>query len=287
MAMPPGSRTRLRSKSWSRARFRAAGSGSMPSRRSRRARARPRSRRRSRAAESSRRAEQTRVRSCRDWPSSAPAALRYALDELVRCFLRRTLLIAWPATAQDTDHFVDHRDRQDREAADKADLRNPQRNGDDALCHVVEAPGVVGHLRRISSEIENEGCRHPERYDLGRLPGSPMQALQQETDADHFAAFESVSEAEKSHRGHAPGCEIVTRGNVDGELPADRHDHHDREDRDHENAGRVAGAEIEKIKSTPEQSRRRHVIVLLRQCGPHPHTRPGSAKPYDKPAGSG
>src|SRR3569623_3842326 len=96
------------------------------------------------------------ARSCRDWPSSAPAALRDALDELFRRFVRRPLLVTGTVAAQDIDHLVDDGDRENRKARHETQLRNPERERDDPLRNVVEAPGIVRLLRRMPGEVQNE-----------------------------------------------------------------------------------------------------------------------------------
>jgi len=96
-------------------------------------------------------------------------------------------------------------------------------------------------------------------------------------DADHLAALEGVGEAKKRHCGHAPRCEIVAGGNIERELPSDRHHHHDREDHKQENASRVPCIEIDIVESTPEETRSRQIVSML--CQSAPHSRAATVQP--------
>ena len=62
--------------------------------------------------------------------------------------------------------------------------------GDDALRHVVEAPGIVGHRAGLPGEIADEAPA--ERRGDSDLDATclarPAQPLQQQPDADHLAA---------------------------------------------------------------------------------------------------
>src|ERR1044072_8806458 len=84
-------------------------------------------------------------------PSSLDPALDRLLDDLFGG-LRLRLLVARLATERDVDQFIDERDQQDHEADRVAELRDPQRDDDDALRHVVELPRLPVHLHRVISE---------------------------------------------------------------------------------------------------------------------------------------
>ena len=100
-----------------------------------------------------------------------PDAMRSISSSGVRGGL---LLVGRPAATENDCELIDDRDPQDGEPADEAKLRNPERNGDDALRHVVEAPGIVGQSSGLPGEIADEGGGNRKRQDLRDPLGRPF-----------------------------------------------------------------------------------------------------------------
>ena len=91
----------------------------------------------------------------------------------------------------------------------------------------------------------------------------PSKPVDQQADADHLAVAEGVREAEERHRRHAPGDEIVAGRNVEAERPAGRQHHHQHEDREQEQAGEIAGEEIEAVENLRGSSPHRPSVPAL------------------------
>ena len=67
------------------------------------------------------------------------------------------------------------------------------------------------------------------------------ETVDQETNADHLAVLERMGQAQEGGCRHAPGDEIVARGDVDAEGPAGRQQHHQHKNRNQEKSGEIAG----------------------------------------------
>src|ERR687894_146027 len=93
----------------------------------------------------------------------------------------------------------------------------------------------------------DEGGANEEAADLDALPGSTIQAIHQETNADHLAGFECVGKREEGHGRHAPRGEVVACRNVEADLAPDRKAHHQTENRNEKKAREVAGEAIKAI----------------------------------------
>ena len=167
---------------------------------------------------------------------------------------RLGLLVARQVAADDVDEFVDERDQQNDQPRRIADLRNPHRDRDHALRHLVEAPGVADELAGVEREEADEADADDEADDLDPMPALVRQLVDQQADPDHLAAAEGVGEAEERHRRHAPGDEIVGRRNVQADRPPGRQQHHQHENRQHERAGEIAREEVETIKKNPHDA---------------------------------
>ena len=87
------------------------------------------------------------------------------------------------------------------------------------------------------------------------------ELLDEDADADDLAALEGVREAEKCHRAHAPGGEIVAGRNVQPDLPAERPEHHDGEDQHQKNAGGVAREEIKPVEENADHAQSRPMMA--------------------------
>src|SRR3569832_1138311 len=77
-----------------------------------------------------------------------------------------------------------------------------------------------------------------------------------------------MGKTELGHRSHAPRGEIGAGGNIQSELPPDRHHHHDREDRNQEDAGGIARTQVQAVEGAPDDSRCRHTVTALNQTRP-------------------
>ena len=178
-------------------------------------------------------------------PGHAPA-VNGALDRL---FGGRGLrpFVARRKAAQHVHELVDERDEQDDEAARIAELRDPQRDRQYALRHVVEAPRIVGHPGGVPGEEADEARADEQRDDLDRVAHAAPETVDQEPDADHLARAERVGEAEECSRRHAPGHDLVARRHVDADRAAGRQQHHEDEDGDEEQPGEPAGEQVEPV----------------------------------------
>ncbi len=93
----------------------------------------------------------------------------------------------------------------------------------------------------------DEADADEERGDLDVVADAVVEAVDQQADADHLAMPERMRKPEKGRRRHAPGNEIITRGDIDAERPAARQQHHQHEDRYQEKSGEIAGKKVESI----------------------------------------
>jgi len=164
------------------------------------------------------------------------------------------LLITGLVALEDVNHFVDQGDGQNGQTAAEADLGKPERYREHALRHVVEAPGIIGHRHGVPSEIERESGRDAEREYFQRPAFTPGHLFNQNTDADDFATLERVGETEKRHRRHAPGRDVVAGRNIESDLPAQRHEHHDGEDEHQKSARRVARKQVKPVEKRTDHA---------------------------------
>src|SRR6187551_1718607 len=131
--------------------------------------------------------------------STSDSALDRALDHLFGG-RRLRFLVARQVAPDDMDEFVDERDQQDDEAGGVADLRNPQRDRDHALRHLVEAQGIADELAGIEREEADEADADDEADDLDPVPAAGRQFVDQKPDPDHLAVAEGMREPEERHR---------------------------------------------------------------------------------------
>src|SRR5215208_1888966 len=183
--------------------------------------------------------------------STLHSALDGPLDHFFGA-LRLWFLVARHLPAQHMHQLVDEGDQQDDEAAGITELRYPQRYGEHALRHVVEAPGIVVHRGGMPGEEADEAAADEERSDLDEAPRRPFEVVDQQPDADHFTGAKRMRQPEEGTRRHAPGNDVVTGRDVDPERPPRRQRHHQHENGDHEGSGEVAGGEIEPIKDSAQ-----------------------------------
>src|SRR5689334_1474250 len=162
--------------------------------------------------------------------STSDSALHGALDDFLGAGRLRQF-VARRKAAPDMDQLIDEGDEQDHETAAVAELRNPQRDRDDALRDVEELPRLPGHDHGVPGEEADEADADEEGGDLDIVADAVAEAIDQEADADHLAVPERMRQPEKGGRRHAPGDEVIARGNVDAERPAGRKQHHQDEDR--------------------------------------------------------
>src|SRR4051812_13477867 len=87
--------------------------------------------------------------------STSDPALDRLLDDLFGG-LRLGLLVARQIAAKHMDEFVDESDQQNDQPCRVTDLRNPHRNRDHALRHLVEAPGIPDQLAGVEREEADE-----------------------------------------------------------------------------------------------------------------------------------
>src|SRR3954462_10108492 len=76
------------------------------------------------------------------------------------------LLVARRGPANDMDEFVDEGDQQNEKAGEITDLRNPNRDRNHALRHLMKAPGIANELARIKGEEADEADADDEADDL-------------------------------------------------------------------------------------------------------------------------
>src|SRR5690349_8523266 len=101
--------------------------------------------------------------------SISDAALHGALDHLFGGG-RLRLLVARQVAADDMDELVDKRDQQDEQPRRIANLRNPHRDRDHALRHLMEAPGIANELAGVEGKETDEADADDETDDLGPVP---------------------------------------------------------------------------------------------------------------------
>jgi hypothetical protein len=159
----------------------------------------------------------------------------------------RGLFVTRRVSAQDVHELVDEGDEQDHEAARIAELRDPEGNGEHALGHVVEAPGIVGEAHGVPGEEADESRTDQKARGFGEMPRPATQPLEDEADADDFARPERVCERQERHGCHAPGGDVVAGRDVEPDLAPDREAHHQDEDRNQEQARKMAGEPIEAV----------------------------------------
>src|SRR5262245_59617881 len=97
-------------------------------------------------------------------PNSYPALDR-ALDYLLGS-TRLRLLVARRMSGEHVHELVEECDQQDGEPAGISELRNPQRDRDHPLRHLVEAPRIVSHPRGMPGEEANEAGADQQGDDL-------------------------------------------------------------------------------------------------------------------------
>src|SRR3712207_2855851 len=108
----------------------------------------------------------------------------------------------------------------------------------------------------MPGEKADEAQAEYEREHLEIPARAAAEAVDQQPDADHLAGLEGVGEAEKCHRGHAPGGEVVAGRDVEPDFAPDRQAHHEQEDDDEEQAGEIAREEVEAIESAADHAAR-------------------------------
>ena len=100
--------------------------------------------------------------------------------------------------------LVEEGDEQDDEAAAITELRDPERDSDHALRHVVETVAVDRQVHRMPCEEADE--TEPERQgeDLEPPARPSTEPVDDKPDTDHLAGLERVRQAQKGHGSHAP-----------------------------------------------------------------------------------
>src|SRR6266567_627738 len=95
--------------------------------------------------------------------STSDPALDRLLDNLFGG-LRLGLLVTRKIAAHDVNELIDKGDQQNEQSRRVADLRNPHRDRDHALRHLVEAPGVADQLAGVEREEADEADADDEAY---------------------------------------------------------------------------------------------------------------------------
>src|SRR5437899_12949605 len=89
------------------------------------------------------------------------------------------------------------------------------------------------------ADADEEGC------DLDVMAYLVVEAVDQKADANHLAMFERMREHEEVRRRHAPGDEIIARGNMDTERTTAGQQHHQHDNRNEEKSGEISGEKQE------------------------------------------
>src|SRR3712207_5498269 len=77
------------------------------------------------------------------------------------------------------------------------------------LRHVVEAPGIVGHLHGVPSEEADKGGSDQETDDLHDVPDAAMQPVKHEANADQLAGFRSEEHTSELQSRQYLVCRIL------------------------------------------------------------------------------
>src|SRR4051812_27984509 len=115
--------------------------------------------------------------------SMSDPALHGAFDDFLGALWLRQF-VARREAAQDMDQLIDKSDEQNHEAATVAELRNPQRHGDDALRNVGKFPRLPGHDRGMPGKEADEADADEEGRDLDVMADLVVEAVDQKTDPD-------------------------------------------------------------------------------------------------------
>ena len=91
------------------------------------------------------------------------------------------------------DQLVDKGDQQDHKSGRVADLRNPHRDRDHALRHVLKLEGLIVHLHRVVGEECNERGADDEPAEFEPMARLRRKLVDQETDADHLTGTETFN----------------------------------------------------------------------------------------------
>ena len=108
--------------------------------------------------------------------SMSDPALHGALDDLLGAGRRRQF-VARREAAQHMDQLIDKGDEENRKAAAVAELRNPQRDRDDALRNVVKLQGLPGHHGGVPGKEADEADADEEGGDLNVVADLAAEAI--------------------------------------------------------------------------------------------------------------
>jgi hypothetical protein len=168
-------------------------------------------------------------------------SMAYSLLDRFAAGVAMVLLLA----ANDGDQFLGQGDGEDAAADGHAQLRNPQRRGIRALRDVVELEGLPHQACREPGQQHREQQAGGVAPEFQGLPRARPGVVEDQGDADVFAALEGMRHGEEGGRRHAVAGVGVGAANMEIEqAPADRKQDHGQ-GADHEQRRRPGGGAVQ------------------------------------------
>jgi hypothetical protein len=132
-------------------------------------------------------------------------------------------------------------------------LRDPDRNLDQALRHLVELPALVDEARHRVNHVADERERHGERGQRQRAAHTPRQVVGHQADAHQLAAAEGMAQGEEGAGGAQPGDDVVGAAQEKAELTHARLREHDGGDGSEADSSERAARCVEAVEEPPQR----------------------------------
>src|SRR5258708_34615756 len=152
-----------------------------------------------------------------------------------------------PLSTQHQHQLVHNGDKEEQGAYDEARLRDPQRNGDQAVGHVVELPALVGEAEGPEGEVADCAGGDGKRGDLECVPSARAEVLQEQRDAHEIAPAEGMRHGEERRGGAEPGHQVVAAAGAQSQLAHDGAAYHHGEDRKNKKRREGAPGVVEEV----------------------------------------
>src|SRR5690606_34493484 len=164
--------------------------------------------------------------------------------------LRR--LVGRGAAAQQDDELVEHGDEEDHGARHERRLRDPDRNEDEPLRHLLELPALVDEPHH---GIDHVADAHDRKAEGGERhgPARPRpKEVDHQADADQLAAAERVTEGKEGGSGAEPRDDVIGAAQQQAELAHERLREHDRRDGGEAHRGERPARRVEAVEEPPQ-----------------------------------